>query len=107
MHKPNSIFEAARQVLSEGNSPTVNSKAVAAFQKAIDKHHWKRPKNSDNTDDTDNMVKKYTADRADLQRILNLYKEGKWALAYKLVAQLDTSVREEIPGPIFDELSEA
>jgi hypothetical protein len=96
MHKPNSIFEAARQVLSEA-SFVPNAKAVASFQKTIDK--MKPLKGADDAE------KNCEANRAALQKVLDLYKKGKLKDAYKVASDLDTSVRDDIQADIFDEIN--
>lgn len=79
---------------------SLDTNAIERLEKIIDHH---RP---DEYDDS-SMKKMYTQDRRDLRKVLSLYKTGKWAKGEELASGLDTAVREMIPNPIWDALTNA
>jgi hypothetical protein len=55
--------------------------------------------------DTDqDMLDMYAADRADLQKVLDLYEAGQWKRAYKFAQSMDTAPREHIDDLIYDDI---
>ena len=106
MHKPNSIFEAARQILTEGAPPAIDQKALAKFQKNLDGMKWKASK-GDDPEDTAAMTKAVESNKKLLLKVLDLYKNGKWKAAYRVADDLDSSAQDQIPVAIFDAIAEA
>lgn len=61
-------------------------------------------KKTDKTNDWTGPDHLLTTDHADLKKVKNLYEQGKFKEAMEYASNLDTTVREEIPGNIWLEM---
>lgn len=78
----------------------VNKDAVKEMEQTIEDYVW-------DADDDQEMLDMYEADRADLRKVLDLYKKRQWVAAYKFARSMDTAPREYIPMEIFEDIQSA